>query len=131
MEDIILLLKKRQLKATPQRVLIAKTIKNYGHIDIDSLFDIVKKELPTISLATLYKNIHSFIEKRFVREVTIPNYKTRYELITDNHAHFICTKCGKIQDIKIDETNLEKLIIDEVNNIERISISLFGECCKK
>lgn len=130
MENMIVLLKGKRLKVTPQRVAIAEAIWKYGHIDIDKLYDVIREKFPTISLATLYKNIHSFLEKSFIQEVAIPNHKTKYELVMENHAHFICTKCGSVKDIEIDEKILKKSISDNVPNIDRVSLSLHGICCE-
>jgi Fur family peroxide stress response transcriptional regulator len=131
MENMIILLKGRNLKVTPQRIAIAETIWKYGHIDIDRLYSVIREKFPTISLATLYKNINSFLEKRFIQEVPIPNHKTKYELILKNHGHFICTECGEVRDIEIDENVLKMSIQDSVPNMDRVSLSVHGVCCGK
>jgi Fur family peroxide stress response transcriptional regulator len=129
MENIVILLKERGLKVTPQRIAIAEAIEEYGHIDIDKLYEVIKKRFPTISLATLYKNINSFLEKEFIREVAIPSHKTKYELIMEEHAHFICRKCGKVEDIDVDKKRLENAIPKGIENVERVSLSIYGVCC--
>jgi Fur family peroxide stress response transcriptional regulator len=133
MQYLINRLKEKGLKVTPQRIAIAQTIQKEGHIDIEELYSIMSKAFPTISLATLYKNINSFLEKSFIVEVHIPNHKTKYELVNENHAHFICTRCGKIRDLQVDEkliyTAIEKSEDINIEKLERFSCSVYGNCC--
>ena len=129
MEYIVNSLKDRNLKVTPQRVAIARAIQKHGHIDIDKLYQTIQKEFPSISLATLYKNINSFLEKGFIREIAIPNHKSKYELVEKSHAHFICTRCGKVEDLEIDIEKLKNSIQERRERIEGVSLSFYGVCC--
>jgi Fur family peroxide stress response transcriptional regulator len=133
MEYLINRLKEKSLKVTPQRVAIAQTIQKSGHVDIDEIYSIIVKSFPTISLATLYKNINSFLEKNFIVEVPVPNHKTKYELVQDSHAHFICTRCGSIKDISLDENRLLSSVHKDkgLGKFERYSFSLYGNCCSE
>lgn len=129
MKSLINFIKDHGLKVTPQRVAMIKTIKANGHINIDDLYKNIKDEFPAISLATLYKNIIQFIEKGLIREIAIPNHKTQYELKYSEHAHFICKKCNLVRDLKFgDEVELKLNI--SIENIENISINIYGDCCK-
>jgi Fur family peroxide stress response transcriptional regulator len=57
MNDIKELLQKSKLKATPQRVAILKSIEKLGHASIEEIYEDIKENFPSISLATIYKNI--------------------------------------------------------------------------
>jgi len=57
MTNYISLLKENDLKATIQRTSILQSIDKAGHINIDDIYEDVKKQYPTLSLATIYKNI--------------------------------------------------------------------------
>lgn len=96
------LLKNYHLKVTPQRLAIVQELDKEGHLSIDDLYKELLDKFPTISLATIYKNINAMVEKLFVSEVKIAEKKSVYELIKDEHAHLVCTKCGMIQDINVD-----------------------------
>ena len=87
--DYIKLLQANDLKVTPQRVLLLKTIDECGHIDIDSLFEFIKKTFLNISLATLYKNVNAMVEQDILREVKLNGFKTKFELLKENHL-FSC-----------------------------------------
>jgi len=102
------LLKEYNLKVTPQRIAILNTIYKYGHINIDTLYNEIKAIYSSISLATIYKNINAMIENNLLVEIKIPYQKSVYEITKQKHSHFICEKCGKIEDfiIDLDEINL-------------------------
>ena len=134
MKDYREVLKSYNLKATPQRVYMIDKIEKSGHIDIDSLYESLKNIFPYISLATVYKNINSMIDNGFLTEVKIPKHKARYELSKDSHAHLFCTKCGKLEDIKVDNAWIANNTSKESGyNITNTLITFEGVCpsCQK
>lgn len=94
-------LKKYNLKVTPQRVAIVQELYLFGHLNIDQLYTKLLNQFPSISLATIYKNMNAMIERIFIQEVKIPHEKSVYELSKASHAHVVCEKCKKIEDIMI------------------------------
>lgn len=102
------ILKEYKLKVTPQRLAIVEELHSHGHLNIDDLYTQLQKKFPTISLATIYKNIHAMIDKIFLSEVKLPNEKSVYELTKAQHAHIVCSNCKKIVDVNVDTSSLEK-----------------------
>ncbi len=100
------LLRKYNLKATPQRLAILQVISRHGHINIDSLYSEIKGQFSSISLATIYKNINSMTEANLLAEVKLPNTKSVYEIVKEGHAHLKCEICGKIEDMVIDTNTI-------------------------
>jgi len=99
-------LQKYNLKITPQRLEIVDILYKDGHTNIDNLYDKLKQKFPTLSLATVYKNLNLMCEKDFVSEVKIPNQKSVYELTKTEHAHIVCVKCGTILDLILNTDDL-------------------------
>ena len=125
------LLKEYDLKVTPQRVAIVEELFKNGHMNIDDLYKKLLSKFPSVSLATIYKNINAMIEKVFLSEVKIPNSKSVYELVKIEHAHLVCSNCGTIEDLSLDTTS----ILNEVSTlsffkIESTDIVLSGICPK-
>ncbi len=134
MEKYTNLLKDYNLKVTPQRLAIVEELYKNGHLCIDDLYKKLLKKFPSISLATIYKNLNAMCEKSFLSEVQIPHSKSVYELVKEEHAHIVCKSCGNIKDLALDTSSL----INEVSNIsdfqiETSSIVLGGLClnCSK
>ncbi len=110
--NITKLLKEYELKVTPQRMCIVEELMNNGHLSIEELYEKIREKFPSLSLATVYKNIHAMMDKNFIKEVKIPNLKSKFELAKEDHAHIICKFCGRVEDININS----KAIINEVEN---------------
>jgi Fur family peroxide stress response transcriptional regulator len=128
------LLKNYDLKVTPQRVAIVEELYLNGHMNIDDLYKKLLAKFPSISLATIYKNINAMVERVFLSEVKIPNTKSVFELVKNEHAHLVCTSCGSIEDITLDT----KDVLIEVSSrskfkIDSTNLVLNGLCpnCNK
>lgn len=127
------LLRQSNLKVTPQRLIIVDNLYKMGHMSIDELFQSIKSKIPSISLATIYKNINAMLDVSLAQEVKIPNQKSKYELTKKAHSHLVCSKCGKVEDITLDLHG----IVDEASSksgysINANSVVLSGICseCK-
>ncbi len=134
MENSTLLLKEFNLKVTPQRVAIVDELYYRGHINIDDLYSSMLKKFPSISLATIYKNVNSMVEKFFISEVKIPNEKSVYELVKEEHSHLVCESCKNIEDVIIDTSSVLKELSSisnfSVNNTNVVFTGLCKECSK-
>jgi len=131
MKDYESLLKAHGLKSTFQRVSIIKSIDKAGHISIDDIYKEIVEYHPSISLATVYKNILTMKELGLVVEVPIANKKSKYELIKEDHIHFICQDCGSVEDKPITD-DIQKLFDTLVSkdNFKLFSSqnNLYGTC---
>ena len=110
MKNYTNMLREHNLKATPQRIAIVNSISNNGHLNIDTLYENIKNQFASISLATIYKNINCMIENLLISEVKLPNQKSVYEITKAKHSHLVCVKCEEVTDIY---TN-EKEIVDDI-----------------
>ncbi len=95
------MLREHNLKVTPQRLGILSILEDTGHISIEELFTFIRKDFSSISIATLYKNINFMLEVNILKEVKIPNSKSKYEILKDEHSHMVCRKCQKLEDITL------------------------------
>jgi Fur family peroxide stress response transcriptional regulator len=104
MSDFVHLLKTKDLKATPQRLCVLKELDKKKHPTIEHLYEALREENPSMSLATVYKNLSTLKEKGIVIEVNISDGKMRYDIYSHPHIHLVCEHCGMIQDVAYDET---------------------------
>jgi len=125
--DYIKLLQANDLKATIQRTSILHTIDVAGHINIDEIYEEVREKHPTLSLATIYKNIILMQENNVIVEVPMNGQKSKYELIKKEHMHLICQVCGTIQDNEIPPKTKEALIVENFQ-LKSSKINLYGVC---
>ena len=99
-DEMLLKLKERDFRITPQRLAILKILAtSEGHPSVDDIYREVKAEFPTTSLATVYKTIALLKEINEVLELSFPGGSNRYD--GNNpvpHPHAICVKCKRIMD---------------------------------
>jgi Fur family transcriptional regulator, peroxide stress response regulator len=66
------------IAVTHQRQVLYEVMKTmHGHPSPEEVYARVKKRVPAISLATVYKNIHLFVESGVFREVSMHRLTAR------------------------------------------------------
>lgn len=134
MLDIVALLKEKSLAVTPQRVEIVTILSANEHINVDELYALLYVSFPSISLATVYKNINIMLEKSLLCEVQIPNKKNVYAIIKKEHSHVVCLECNEILDLTLDTSELlEAAELQSGFSIDTSSLIFCGICasCSK
>jgi len=129
MQSYVDILKTNGLKSTFQRLQILETISMCGHKDIDEIYSEVVAKYPTISLATVYKNLIIMNESGVLREVPIVGKKSKYEINKADHLHLVCNHCGSIEDHPM-ESLFGGLANKEDFVLEKQEINLYGICSK-
>lgn len=131
MTDYATLLQEQGLKATFQRMNILENIEKHGHMSIDAIYDEVIKTHPSLSLATVYKNIVLMVEKGVLVEVPITGQKSKYELTKNDHIHLICTQCGAVEDRPHNVSAgsiFHTMAENEKFKLNKQQINLYGVC---
>ncbi len=96
-------LRDQGLRMTPQRLAVLKVlVGNPTHQSAEEIYEQVRKDFPTTSLATVYKTLAVLKETGQVVELRFSNDCNRYDLITEPHAHLICVRCKSILDPDLD-----------------------------
>src|SRR5580692_10225857 len=95
------------LAVTHQRYVIYEILKTmHGHPSPEEVYAKVKVRIPSISLATVYKTIHLFLESGVFHEVSMHHGSLRVETNERPHHHLVCTSCKSISDIDADELGI-------------------------
>jgi Fur family peroxide stress response transcriptional regulator len=128
-ENIELLLRKNGLKATKPRIEIYKYLKSTRtHPTVREIFNAVKPTIKHVSFATVYNVVNDFKESGLIKEVSTQEDSKRYDGNAEPHAHLICKRCGKIEDLPIDTTFIEKATKKTGFKVEEISLNIYGIC---
>ena len=130
-EELILLLKERGYRLTPQRMALLRLIAaSEGHPSAAQLYDQISSQFPSMSPATVYKTLAMLKEMGQVLEVDL-HEDSRYDGNQPYpHPHLVCTRCGHIAD---GELELEPLVIRELEQksgylITSPRLSFYGLC---
>ena len=96
---LIDLLRGKGLKVTSQRLAIFNFIlSRKDHPTAEQIYQKLRIEYPTISLGTIYKNLHLLEELGLIQELGFNEGSIRYDPDMEAHINMVCSKCGKISD---------------------------------
>ena len=85
---------------TRQRCVIYEELNHTGyHPTAEELFQQVRKRLPDISMATVYRNLSILCDEGRIIELCYGRQKMRYEAATGAHDHFVCLECRQWFDL--------------------------------
>lgn len=111
--------------------IIETLVRSVDHPSAEMIFDQVKKKFPTISLATVYRNILLVKSLGEVLELGFPDGSNRYDgNKPEPHPHIICIRCKKIVDPDLDSLDeMKKELVKETGfAILHHRLDFFGIC---
>jgi len=89
------------LRCTPQRyAVMAFLIDHAGHPTASEIFEAVNRVDPRSSRATTYNNLRDLVQAGLVCEVAVEGRAARFDVKGMRHHHFICDRCGNVEDVK-------------------------------
>jgi len=102
-----------------------------GHPSPEIIYEAVRKRIPSISLATVYKNVRTFLASGMLREVSMHHGSIRVEPNESEHYHLVCTRCRRIIDLDPESVQLQPLAKKRSLKgfqVTRISVDVLGVC---
>jgi Fur family transcriptional regulator, peroxide stress response regulator len=90
-------LRGHDFRITPQRLAVLKVLAaSDGHPSVEQIYDTVRTQFPTTSIATIYKTVALLRQENEVLEISFPDGSNRYDGKKPYpHPHLICTRCRK------------------------------------
>lgn len=70
-----------------------------SHPSAEMVYEMLQKEHPDISLATVYRNLARFKSQGLVSSVATVRGIERFDAMTHPHVHFICSGCDAVMDL--------------------------------
>lgn len=130
--DFDRLCREHHLAATHQRrIIFSAATARRGHHSAEEIYEAVREQVPSISLATVYNNLKTFIEAGILREVSPHHGTLRIDPNPEPHHHLVCRICKSITDI--DAKFLAPLHMRRATpgfTIEQFSVDVLGVCSK-
>ena len=117
----------RGLASTHQRQVIYRVAASMtGHPTPEAIYDRVKREIPSISLATVYNCLDALVKSRLVRQVTVERGAARFCPNMREHYHFYCDGCDSVFDISPPAEN--GVALPKGFRVERYEVTIHGRC---
>mgnify|MGYP003305315196 CR=1 FL=1 len=121
------------LKSSKQRdAVLANLQSRYDHPTAEDIFLSVKDVIPTISLATVSRNLKLLEGEGLILKIPTGD-SDRFDGHTHEHYHFTCNGCGKVLDLDLKEdVSAESLIRSPYPLVTGYELMFFGICnqCK-
>ena len=89
-----------QRNSKQRDAVYANLLSRFDHPTADEVYFSVKKDLPNISLATVYRNLKLLESEGLILRITTDD-SDRYDGHTQNHYHLMCDSCKKVSDLNI------------------------------
>lgn len=88
------------MNVTPQRLAVYRALlESDDHPSPEILFQRVRKSMPSLSLATIYKSLDALEGLGVVAEVATASDTKRFDANDEHHHHLVCTRCDKVTDL--------------------------------
>lgn len=122
-----------QRRNSRQRTLILQAVqRSCSHPSAEEVYREVQRQIPQISLGTVYRNLNLLEESGMIRRIHTGVGSDRFDGITVKHPHFICSCCKRAFDLTYSkETVPEQLagmFYTDGGEIREIQVQAFGIC---
>ena len=134
--NITSLLRDNGFKVTPQRLAICDVLVNTcDHPSAEMIYERLRYNYPTMSLATVYKTIGILKELSLIQVLNIGEDSLRCDADTSIHLHVRCAHCSKVEDVHGIESEkfIEEVIAHSNYKLCGQQFYFFGICpeCQK
>ncbi len=137
LEQMVSMLKDKGCRLTPQRLAVLRILaKSEGHPSAEQIYEQIKVDYPTTSLATIYKTLSLLKNMGEVLELNFASVGSRYDGNKPYpHPHVICDNCGQILDPEFEAVaGISQEIARQTGyKITHQQLNFFGLCptCQK
>lgn len=130
--ELTMLFESKGIKPSLQRLLVLNYMNScHAHPTVEQIYMDLAAQGQALSKATVYNTLTLFVQKGLLRIVYLDNNEARYDILTNDHGHFVCDQCGAIYDEPVDFEQLN-LQFPEAGSIRQRDIFYRGVCkrCK-
>lgn len=97
---------KKNRRMTRQRQTILTTIRQArSHLSADEIYELVRKQIPRISLGTVYRNLEVLADLGLIQKLELGGTIKRFDWDPDKHYHIRCLYCGRVDNAPIAPLN--------------------------
>ncbi len=113
-----------------RKVVYDVLLETKDHPTANEVFFRSKERMDGISLATVYNCLETLTDAGLVKQVNIDRSPSRYCPNLHEHAHFLCTECGAVEDI--DPMTAPGILdvwqLPQGNTVQQVEVAMKGKC---
>ncbi|SJZ86717.1 Fur family transcriptional regulator [Anaerorhabdus furcosa] len=124
----------KEVRNTNQKEIIKQVImNNKDHLTGDQIYEMVKEHMPSISRATVFRNLKRLVELDEIGHIEIADGADCFDYRKHDHYHFKCNECHKVFDTSIPYDNGLDTIDPEFKVDHHVTLfyGICPECLKK
>lgn len=126
-DSIKQILADHNLKLSEQRIqILGFMLSTESHPTADDIYRHLTTADPILSRATVYNTLKSFLDTGVIRALELRDNETRYDATVDEHGHFRCRICDRIENFDVGESLFSLELPGHL--IEGHSLTLRGIC---
>ena len=120
------------MKYSKQREAVLNAVLwSNGHPNAETVYENVRKEIPHISLGTVYRNLNLLVEKGMIKKIYMPSQSDRFDKELEHHDHIYCEGCHQLFDISTSNLNEINQIVEKETGFQILSHDIvFQGLCK-
>jgi Fur family ferric uptake transcriptional regulator len=113
-----------------RRAILRELSSAEHHPTADEVYQRVRRTIPRISLATVYRNLDILTRHGMIRTLADADGQRRYDATLEDHCHVRCEVCGRVDDVHVVPLEaVERSITDASGySISGYSLSFAGVC---
>lgn len=103
------------------------------HVTANWVYDQLRQEFPTLSLGNVYRNLNILVEQGEVNRLPFGSTFDVYEAAREPHCHFVCDKCGAIEDVPMPRQlhqRMDRMIHEETGHTVTGAVVEFHGWCR-
>mgnify|MGYP002539733036 CR=1 FL=1 len=110
------------MKYSKQREAVLNTVLwSNEHPNAEMVYEKVRKEIPNISLGTVYRNLNKLAELGTIKKIYMPTQSDRFDKTLEHHDHMYCEKCHQLFDISMSNLNEINQIVEDNTGFQILS----------
>lgn len=121
------------LRLTPQREVLLRVLSGAtGHPTADDLVVAVRQVLPSVSHATVYRNVQELVRAGLIGTLERAGGAVQFEINPDDHHHFVCRRCEQVWDVYLDDFDVRVSRRSSLKGfqVDRREVQLHGLCAR-
>ena len=112
-----------------KRVIQEVLCSTRSHPTADWIFEEARKQIPDISLGTVYRNLQVLLEEGKIQELNYGKAQSRFDGNPEPHYHFVCRECGRVMDFLDGAPGIDpNILLFAPGQVESCRLECYGVC---